>query len=312
VVAGAVVRALGGLAAVALLAGCATVPSAPAPVVPSVAVTSAPAQRPTVAPATTAPPRPATAVRVPKLSIESASNFRDVAGRGLVLPGSGRMARGVVYRSGRLTNLSTSDRRELAAAGVTDIYDLRTTRVARRSPDRSIKGADYHLINLFAVYSTPSRTFASVSAARADRRRTNREFVTDPEQRRRTAKVLTEIAQADGPVIVHCTEGKDRTGWVAAVLQLAAGASRKDVVAEYLLSNSYRKAEIEKRYASVRRSRGTRAADIDHVAWVVDKSFLQAGLNELGERYGSVDRFLSKGLKLSPETMRALRDRLRA
>ena len=222
------------------------------------------------------------------------------------------MARGVVYRSGRLTDLSASDRRELAAAGITDIYDLRTTKVARRSPDRSVKGADYHLVNLFGVYSTPSKTFRSISAARADRKRINREFVSDAEQRRRTAKVLTAIARADGPVIIHCTEGKDRTGWVSAVLQLTAGASRKDVVAEYVLSNSYRKDEIAKRYAKVLRARGKRAAKIDRVAYVVEGAFLKAGLAELDKRYGSVDAYLSKGLKLSPSTIAALRDRLRA
>ena len=46
----------------------------------------------------------------------------------------------------------------------------------------------------------------------------NRAFVTDSAQRKRIAQVLRAISKADGPVLIHCTAGKDRTGWVSAML----------------------------------------------------------------------------------------------
>ena len=47
---------------------------------------------------------------------------------------------------------------------------------------------------------------------------------------------VAAIADAAGPVLVHCAVGKDRTGLVIALALLAAGVSHNDVVADYALS----------------------------------------------------------------------------
>ncbi len=78
-------------------------------------------------------------------------SFRDWK-TSLELSGGATMARGVVHRSGRL-DLTKADRKELVKAGITDIIDLRTTWVARRSPDPAIKGARYRHVKIFG--STP-------------------------------------------------------------------------------------------------------------------------------------------------------------
>lgn len=50
------------------------------------------------------------------------------------------------------------------------------------------------------------------------------------------AGAVAAIADADGPVLVHCAVGKDRTGLVVALALLAAGLPEDDVVADYALS----------------------------------------------------------------------------
>jgi protein tyrosine phosphatase (PTP) superfamily phosphohydrolase (DUF442 family) len=54
------------------------------------------------------------------------------------------------------------------------------------------------------------------------------------------AEAVAAIADASGPVLVHCTAGKDRTGLVVALALLAAGHDETDVVADYALSTGVR------------------------------------------------------------------------
>ena len=50
------------------------------------------------------------------------------------------------------------------------------------------------------------------------------------------AKGLVHIAENPGPYAIHCTEGKDRAGFVAAVLECFSGATYEEVIADYMLT----------------------------------------------------------------------------
>jgi len=270
----------------------------------SVTVTSA---TPSAATPTLKGPPPAVPLR-----LSSITNFRDVAGAGIALPGGKHMATGVVYRSATLMGLSVKDAKALRKAGVGEVIDLRTDYVAAHSPDPAIKGVTHHVVNIFAVTRTTSVRYRTVAAAQAHMRQMNVDFVDVAAQRRKIAKALTLIAAADGPILFHCTEGKDRSGWVSALLQLTAGASHAEVTAEYLKSNEFRAELIDAAYRAKLKSSGRTAAQVEQALMKVRSDYLGAGLDELKARYGDINGYLSKGLGLSAATVQRLRDRLTA
>jgi protein-tyrosine phosphatase len=311
-------RALtGALLAGLVTSGCAApAPTAVAPaastVPPASPASSRPAADPTAsATPTKATPRP-TASTAPALRVSSVENFRDVAGDGLRLSDGAVMATGVVYRSAKLATISGADLGRLRKAGLALVIDLRTTAVASRAPDPGVRGARHELVNIYGTATVPPLRDRTVPGARAYMRGLNVGFVTNPGQRARIARALKLIASAKGPVVIHCSEGKDRTGWVSAVLQLAAGAEREDVVAEYLKSNEYRADVIAASYRETAARAGVDAARVGRALLTVDASYLEAGLDELEERYGDIDGYLTRGLGLSDATIARLRSRLTA
>ena len=59
---------------------------------------------------------------------------------------------------------------------------------------------------------------------------------TSQEFRRKLAEALAEMAEQPGPYLVHCTEGKGRTGYVCMLLEALCGASYDELEADYMLT----------------------------------------------------------------------------
>ncbi|WP_324195366.1 tyrosine-protein phosphatase [Nocardia abscessus] len=97
-----------------------------------------------------------------------------------------------------------------------------------------------------------------------------RAFITAPGANEAFASVLRDIIGSDGAVLFHCTAGKDRTGWTAAVLLTLLGVDRATVTEDYLLSNRYR------------------AARADDPLNGVQQSWLDAAFDQADRTYGSL------------------------
>ena len=67
--------------------------------------------------------------------------------------------------------------------------------------------------------------------------------------RAKVASGLARMAERSGPYLVHCTEGKDRTGFVCLLLEALCGASYEEIVDDYMITydNYYQISKDEKR-----------------------------------------------------------------
>lgn len=180
-----------------------------------------------------------------RIAMDGAVNFRDIGG---YPAGPGRQTRwGRVYRADSLADLSDADLQRLAALDLHGIADFRLPSEREARPDRLPDGHGMALLTPGFIPKGTEDMLRDMSAGhigpqeiRAEVMGHYRLFVTDHLQV--YAKPLRMILQADGRgVLFHCTSGKDRTGFGIALVLLAAGCPDEVVIADYELTNAYRR-----------------------------------------------------------------------
>ncbi len=251
----------------------------------------------------------AEALDTPRLA--GMDNFRDIAGTTSAYTTShdGIMRAGVFYRANALTP-TAADLATLNGLGISDVYDLRTPSEIASTPDTLPDGASYTNIDIIGSTTSGSNitniSFNSAEQARAMMQETNRAFVSDAGMRGQFAVLFNELAAADGAALFHCTAGKDRTGWTAAVLLSIAGVDEATIMSNYLATNDYTAARVAATLAAM----PTSMAEIYAPLLGVEASYLQAGLDEISADYGNMDNYLKQGLGLSQETIYVLRGKM--
>ncbi len=233
--------------------------------------------------------------------LTSAPNFRHVGG--YAAHGGARVAANRIFRSDHLAGLTAEEAGRLSALRLRRILDLRGVSERIAAPC-ALREATVHslpieptivqkLTDLIAAGHTLSR--ADVVALMQD---TYRGFVLH--NTHRFAQLFSHLLASDEPTVFHCTAGKDRTGFAAALVLRSLGVGEEDVMRDYLLTNE----RVEARVAS----RTDLAPEVYSVLWRVQPEFLHAAFEAVTRNYGGVEGYFREGLGLRE----AERDRLRA
>lgn len=261
------------------------------------------------------------------LDIPGTWNARDVGGRAVPVGATEPLRTGVLVRTASLSQLTPEGVAALEALGVTVDLDLRgqdeverdgqdvvpaTTRVVARRMD---PGAGVgHALRAAGTADGPAGTPREPHGEDADEERSAdtaamigrllgaedpqglarammhgvyATFVTDPTIRRTVGEALGDVADADGAVVVHCSAGKDRTGWIVALVQHVCGVGAQDRLAEYLASG----AAVEGLEALIPPIPGL---DKDALTPLlgVEPAYLQDAWALAEEEFGSIDGYL--------------------
>ncbi|MFF2902163.1 tyrosine-protein phosphatase [Streptomyces sp. NPDC057966] len=154
------------------------------------------------------------------VGIDGVRNFRDAGG-------VGGLPRGVLYRSGALHALSPKGARELERLRVRVVVDLRSRPEAIDRPDvLHGSGIRYLHVPVFTEQRWPQEQMELYPSMAEHAGRA-------------VLAVLRQLrAEENGPVLVHCASGKDRTGVVVALVQTLFGASDAEVTADFVRSNT--------------------------------------------------------------------------
>lgn len=252
----------------------------------------------------------------PILKFENILNVRDFGGH---TTADGRsIKKGKLLRGAQLSKMSDRDETKLQNYDINLVVDL------RHKPERERQGSKWPSKNRPNTF-----VYDDNASAHKDNKLAPHEIfiireLTDPADARRymmgsytdrpndpgfinvTGKSLKHMAETGDHIYVHCAAGKDRTGTFAAILLLAMGVSKDDVIDEYMLT---RKAvdispildaaaiKMEQQYG--------RPFDPDALRPIfgVEPDFLHASLNAMGD----IDVYSRNVLGLSTSQIESLK-----
>ncbi len=237
------------------------------------------------------------------IPLQNASNLRDLGG--WPTADGRRVRRGLVFRAPALVNLTPPDEAEVARLGLRSICDLRGVRERANAPVH-VPGAD----NL----SMPIEP--SVGASLRDILRTGQasghvspDEMLDLLADAYRAYALQSFAQyralfarllaPDGlPLLMHCSAGKDRTGFGSALLLTALGVCWDNVAEDYLATNRFWRRETASMFDL--------PPALKDVLLGAHEALLRAAFDAAAQAYGSIDAYLEQAIGLD----RAARDAL--
>ena len=267
---------------------------------------------------------PAFAATERHVELDGQSNFRDIGG---YLTTDGRRVKwGQIYRSGELHGLSDADVKKLEAMGIKAVANFLTEReIESRGHDRLPEGVREiplpmeagNLGDLAAVVNE-ARGTGDFSKVPVELNPEIHHILMD-EGREYYATLLRELADpANRPMVYHCSHGVHRTGTATAILLSALGVPWETVREDYLLSNIYRKKEIDRRVEELRDLAADTLlvepgqVDMANIKafYILESEYIDASLDEAVKQYGSMDDYIRDGLGITDNEISDLREQL--
>ena len=253
------------------------------------------------------------------LPLEGGCNFRDFGG---YQTQDGRtVRRGLLFRSGVLAHLTDADQQAVQRLGIHTIIDMRREKERVKEPtrwpsasvrivhhDHAMDAASLNWIVLNQTQSVETAREALISL-----------YQTMPEWlATRLHDLFAALAAGELPLLLHCSAGKDRTGFGSALILEALGVPRATVLADYVLTNQAVDLEA---FVLRHHEAGMGLTDAEHPLLSVppearkamlaaDPAYLVAALERVDQQHGSASGYISRTLGLGDAVITQLRERL--
>ena len=253
------------------------------------------------------------------LPFQALDNFRDYGDYAVA---GARVARGRLYRSAHQARATEADLAKLAQLNIATVVDLRRPSERRDQPSRRPSGWAGQVIESAHDDGgeAPHITFLKTAdltenSGRTFMTQTYRRLPFEPAHIDLFSRYFRALAEGDGPVLIHCAAGKDRTGLLAALTHSLLGVSRDDLINDYLLTNvavdlEGRAEGIAKKLTEMTGRPASHGAVIAFLG--VEADYLDGAFAEITARHGTLAAYMEQALGVDDALAERMRARLTA
>lgn len=251
------------------------------------------------------------------IPLDGQPNFRDLGG--MKTSDGHRIKQGLLFRSGEINKLSEADIAVIKELKLSKVIDFRSTKeINTRGQNMLPESVNYtHIaIDGEALWTKEFAQFfkGNLKAIPPDLLSQFNQWTVTNASEQFTA-FFQELEASSGPLLYHCTHGKDRTGMATVLLLVTLGVPLETAREDYLRSNTYRDEVNKKELAYIRANLAKRMkidpkdVDISHLkaAYYVSSGDFDAFIDAIKAKSGSVEAYLRNHLKITNEIRDALR-----
>lgn len=256
--------------------------------------------------------------------LDGVPNARDLGG--MPTTDGRKVKHGRLFRSALLSNASDQDIAFLHDQLKIDyVIDLRTTYEVNKTPDRPIPDAEYinmpisdrnnnmwiDMAKLPGTEPERLRTFARSDKSKTLTRQMYTGFVTDEFCQLQYAAFIENLLNQNSQknILWHCSQGKDRTGLIAAFVLFALGCSRQTVVEDFALTNLYYKDVVDMALWQLHDEGGNDSdASVVEAMLGVRVDYFEAALDYIDTAFGSIENYLNDILVVTADNRKRLQD----
>ena len=207
-----------------------------------------------------------------------------------------------LFRSDHLGALDEDDARRIQELGITRVLDFRGVNEREDAACR-LPGVTVHSLAIEPTVVQKIHALLEAGEVSADdvvalMQDTYRGFVR--QNTHRFAEFFAHLLESNEPTVFHCTAGKDRTGFAAALVLRALGAAEDEVMRDYMRTNDLH----EPAWLATTRL----PLHAAQVLVRVQPEFLHAAFEAVDEDYGSLETYLREGLGLRDTERERLRE----
>lgn len=233
-----------------------------------------------------------------------------------------KIKKGLLYRSGYLGKLTPKQAKDFVEEfNIGYIFDLRTNAEVEHAPDVQIEGIKYYHVPLIEHFENPVITKENRNQILLDISKNRggavkyfstiyRQLVTDEYSLKQLIFILEFLLnkEDDKAVIFHCTQGKDRTGFLAAMILFLLGVDRYSIFVEYTrFNNAYRVRNFTISALAAIRFLSFKVSKDLYSIQMANKKLIQASFNEINKKYPNRYLFFKGALGFNDDKIQAFR-----